>query len=115
MTSSKGVKALTVGVVVILIAVVVYTAFPYVVSTKISNLSNDQTAYIYGTVQNREAFGNTSVFALNDTSGTVYVLWNGTLPANGEKVLVHGTYRGGNVFLFKFGVMEATSVTPWLI
>ncbi len=115
MALSKRTRVAAAAVIVVIAAVAVYSLFPYVASTKISNLQNDQTTYIYGTVVNREAFGNTSVFGVNDTSGTVYVLWNGTLPANGDKVLVHGTYRGGNIFFFKYGIFEASSVTPWPI
>ncbi len=115
MALSKSTKVATAAVIVVIAAIAVYSLFPYVASTKVSNLQNDQTTYIYGTVVSRNAFGNTSVFGVNDTSGTVYVVWNGTLPANGEKVLVHGTYRGGQIFFLKYGIFEATSVTPWPI
>lgn len=115
MALSKRTKVAVAAIVIVIAAVAVYSLFPYVVSTRISNLQNNQTAYIYGTVESRNAFGNTSIFALNDTSGTVYVLWNGTLPSDGEKVLVYGTYKGGEIFFFKFGLLEATSVTAWPI
>lgn len=105
----------TLTVVVVLVAVVGYAFFPYAASTKVTDLTNDQTAYIYGMVKTRQAFGNESIFSVNDTSGTVYVLWNGTVPSIGENVLVHGTYREGSLFHLSFGIFVATSVTPWPI
>ncbi len=101
--------------IVIIAAVAVYALLPYAVSSDVSTLQNNQTAYVYGTVQGRYALGQTSVFGLNTTSGMVYVIWNGTTPSIGEKVLVHGIYKGGDLFSVNIGVIEATSVFPWYI
>lgn len=114
MSASRKTKVAT-AIIVVIAAVSVYAILPYALSTNVSNLQNGQSAYVYGTVQGRTAFGATSVFDLNSTSGTIYVIWNGTLPSVGEKVLVHGTYKGGDFFSVNVGVLEATSVTQWLI
>lgn len=115
MSLSKGSKIAVTVVVVVIIAVLAYSLFPYAVSTKVNDLKTNQVTYIYGTVQNRAAFGNISAFELNDSTGKVVVIWNGTLPANGQKVLVHGTFKQSTYVFFKVEIFEATSVTYWPI
>lgn len=114
MAFSRKAKVATV-IAVAIAAVAVYALLPYAVSSNVSTLQNNQTAYVYGTVQGRYALGQTSVFGLNTTSGMVYVIWNGTTPSIGAKVLVHGTYKGGDLFSVNIGVIEATNVIPWLL
>ena len=58
-------------ILVVVVAMTAYTLFPYAVSTKIIDLKNSQLVYVYGTVEIRNALGNNSIFAVNDTSGTV--------------------------------------------
>lgn len=94
-------------------AVAVYALFPYVASSNISSLSNDQHAYIYGTVEKRQASGNVGAFELKGSSGTVWVVWNGTMPTDGQKVLVHGTFESNSLVVFSLKDFQATSVTPW--
>ena len=115
MNLNKGTKTIIAAVIVVIAAVAAYSLFPYVVSTKITDLKTDQAAYIYGTVENRGAYGNISAFDLNDGSGTVLIVWNGTLPANGDKVLIHGTYKQSSFAFFNFSVFEANSVINWPI
>lgn len=114
MAMGKGTRAAMIVVAVAVIAVVAYAAVPYVVTTKVANLKQDQVAYIYGTVEKRVAFGNVSAFDLNDSSGTILVVWNGTLPTDGEKVLIHGTYKQSSFLVLDYSLFEASSVTPWL-
>lgn len=115
MALSKGAKVAITAVVVVLIAVVAYSLIPYVATTHVNDLKNNQTTYIYGTVQERFSLGNFSGFKLNDSSGSVFVVWNGTLPAVGSKVMVHGTFREISSAFFGLGYFEATSVTVWPI
>ncbi len=115
MALSKGAKVAIAAVVVVLIAVVAYSLIPYVATTQVKDLKNNQTTYIYGTVQSRFSVGNFSGFKLNDSSGSVFVVWNGTLPSDGSKVMVHGTFREISPALFGLSYFEATSVIPWPI
>ncbi len=115
MALSKGAKVAIATVVVVLIAVVAYSLIPYVATTQVKDLKNNQTTYIYGTVQSRVSLGNFSAFKLNDSSGSVIVLWNGTLPADGSRVLVHGTYRELSPLLPGISYFEADSVLNWPI
>lgn len=102
-----------VAIIIVLAAVLVYTLLPYVVSTKVSNLHNNENTYVYGTVENRKASGNTGAFEINDGSGNLWVVWNGTLPTDGQKVLVHGTYQKSTLLVFTFADFKAASVTDW--
>lgn len=106
-------KTAAVAVVIIAAAVAVYALFPYVVSTNVSNLGNGQNAYVYGTVEKRGAYGNVGAFELKGSSGSVWVVWNGTLPADGQKVLVHGTYQNTSLVVFNLKDFKATSVYDW--
>lgn len=115
MALSKGAKVAIIAVVVVVVAVSAYSLFPYVATTHVKDLKSDQTTYIYGTVQNRVSLGNFSAFRLNDSSGSVIVVWNGTLPTDGSKVLVHGTYRESTILFTNVGVFEADSVINWPI
>lgn len=114
MRLSRGAKIAIAAVVIVLVAVAAYSLFPYVATTHVKDLKSDQTTYIYGTVNNRLSFGNFSAFQLNDSTGSVIVLWNGSLPADGAHVLVHGTYRTSLLFT-SAGYFEADSVTNWPI
>ena len=113
MRLSRGPKVAISAVVIIVVAVVSYSVFPYVASTNPKDLKPNQTAYIYGTVDARVSLGNFSAFSLNDSSGNLIVIWNGSLPAHGEKVLVHGTYREYSFLFTNLSAFEATSVTEW--
>ena len=106
-------KAAIIAVIVVVAAVSVYVLFPYVASTKVSTLAPGETAYIYGTVEKRDATGGYAAFELNDGSGNVWVVWNGTLPAVGQKVLVHGTYQQTSLVVFNLDDFKASSVTAW--
>lgn len=102
-----------VAIIVVLAAVLVYSLFPYVASTSVSSLKSGETTYIYGTVKSRVASGGPAAFELSDGSGNVWVLWNGTLPSDGQKVLVHGTYHTNNFLVFSQSDFQASSVTGW--
>lgn len=107
---------ITIAVVaVVVVAVAAYSLFPYVATTRISNLSNDQSAYIYGSVQDRASIGNLSAFKLTDSSGSILVLWNGSLPAIGSKVLVHGTMKETGFLNINVSIFEAGTVINWPI
>lgn len=110
---SRKTRNAAISVAIVVAAVAVYALFPYVASSNISSLKNDQQAYIYGTVEKREAYGNAGAFELNGSSGTVWVVWNGTMPADGQKVLVHGTIESSSLVIFSLKDFQATSVTPW--
>lgn len=115
MSLSKGAKIAIAVVVIVVVAAVVYSLVPYGVATPVKDLKSNQTAYIYGTVQGRVSIGNFSAFKLNDSSGSVIVVWNGSLPADGSKVLVHGTYRELTPLLSGLSYFEADSVLNWPI
>jgi hypothetical protein len=97
-----------------LVAVVVlgYASFPYAVSTKIDALRPGATVYVYGQVSSqRFALANISVFRVSDATGSVYVAWNGSLPAAGDRVLIHGVVED------VLGVMyiRADAVVVWYL
>lgn len=110
-------RAVLAVIIIVIAAVAVYSLLPYVVSTKVSNLHNNQDTYVYGTVEKHYAAGsgNRSVgaFELNDGSGNVWVVWNGTMPSDGQKVLVHGTYHNSSLVVFNLSDMKATNVMDW--
>ncbi|MEM0158422.1 MAG: hypothetical protein QXV22_03905 [Thermoplasmataceae archaeon] len=112
---SRGIKITITAIAVVAIAVIAYSVFPYASAAPIKNLKVGQPAYIYGTVQERLSIGNFSGFRLNDSSGSVFVEWNGTLPANGEKVLVHGTLEEISPNFLKLIYFKADSVIYWPI
>lgn len=103
-------RALLAALVLVLVAVAAYALFPYAVSSSISSLKPGSTVYVYGRVTSqRLALANLSVFQLSSGSDTIYVEWNGGLPATGTMVLVHG--RVGEFFGVKY--IEADSVIVW--
>lgn len=112
---SRKTRNAAIALAVVVAAVAVYALFPYVASANISSLKNDQQAYIYGTVEKREASGNVGAFELKGSSGSVWVVWNGTMPADGQKVLVHGTFESSSLLVFSVKDFQATSVTQWPI
>ncbi len=96
---------------VIVIAVVAYGVFPYAVSANIKDLKPDSTVYLYGNVSGRISLLSFSGFELHQGNNSVLVIWNGTLPAVGENVLVHGTVGQKNLFGVTF--VRASSVSQW--
>ena len=107
-------KVAIVVIAVVVIAIASYALFPYVASTKITDLQNDQTAYVYGTVGSRVSIGNFNAFNITDGSGSIIVIWNGTLPSPGTKVLVHGNVHEYSILFSKYRVVDASTVYPWL-
>ena len=111
MKSGHGLRNVVLAVtVVIVIAVVAYGVFPYAVSANINDLKPDSTVYLYGNVSSRISVLAFSDFDLHQGNKTVLVLWNGTLPAVGENVLVHGTVGQRNLFVT---YVQASSVYQW--
>lgn len=100
-------------IAVVVIAVVAYSLFPYVVSTKISNLATNKDAYVYGTVGSRVSIGTFNAFNMTDGTGSVLVIWNGTLPSPGTKILVHGHVNEYTFLFAQYKVIEADSVYQW--
>jgi len=97
-------------IILVLVIVVGYAAYPYIVSTKIDQLRGGATVYVYGQVtQSRFALGNITVFQVSDSTGSVYVAWSGNLPSAGTQVLVHGQVESflGATYI------QADSVTVW--
>ena len=113
MSLNKGSKVAISVVVIIVVALVAYSVFPYVASSNAKDLRNNQSAYVYGTVDSRVSLGNFSAFSLNYSSGNLVVIWNGSLPAHGERVLVHGTYKEYSILFTNLSAFEATSVIEW--
>lgn len=106
------------GIIVIL---AFYAAYPVLNSTKISKVMSDPASYngkqisLFGTVTQRFSGG----FVLSDGTGTIYVTWNGALPAVGTaNVYVVGVVTGGGIELGGFHIagayLTASSVSVWL-
>lgn len=87
-------RTLIVVAFVIVVALVAYSVFPVLVSSNISSLKVGNDSYIYATVESRTSFFGLSGFTVNQSSNSIFVVWNGTLPAVGEKVLVNGQVEG---------------------
>ena len=112
MKSGHGLRNVVLAVtVVIVVAVVSYGVFPYAVSANIKDLKPDSTVYLYGNVSSRISLLTFSGFELNQGNKSVMVFWNGTLPAVGENVLVHGTVSQKNIFGVEY--VQASSVSQW--
>lgn len=85
---------LLVGVLVALVLLLALYSFPNFVSSKVTDLNVGSRVFLYGTVTDRVSLGGLiSGFVLHENSGSVFVAYNGTLPALGEHVLVHGTVK----------------------
>ena len=95
--------------IVIVVAVVSYGVFPYAVSANIKDMKPDSTVYLYGNVSSRISLLTFSGFELNQGNNSVMIFWNGTLPAVGENVLVHGTVSREAGFVY----VQASSVSQW--
>jgi|YelNatPaOPRAMG01_1025707.scaffolds.fasta_scaffold59379_3 exonuclease VII large subunit len=106
-------KTIVVIAFVLVVAVVAYAVFPILASTNVSSLKVGEDSYVYATVQSRTSFLGFSGFTVNQSSSQVFVLWNGTLPAVGEKVLVHGEVKGVQSSGFSAIYISATSVYDW--
>lgn len=102
-------KLLAVVLMVLVVLLALYS-FPYIVSAKVTNLDVGSSVFLYGIVTDRISLGGLiSGFVLHEGSGSVFVAYNGTLPALGEKVLAYGTVRQylGGVYV------RAAFVTWW--
>lgn len=108
---NSGKKVAIAAIVIVAALVALYGITPYAITTKISNIKPNTTVYIYGTVEKRLAFGQFSGFNMSDGTGSVYVIWNGTLPASGERVIVHGEVK--SLFLSNNEFVQASSVNQW--
>lgn len=115
MKNSHSGRRLALAVVTVLVAaIVVYGVFPYAATTSIGNLKAGTTVYLYGNVSSRFAVGGVSLFYLTQGNESVAVAWNGTLPATGSHVLVHGKVESSaRVFGLGFQYILAYSVTQW--
>jgi cytochrome c-type biogenesis protein CcmE len=97
-------------ILVLVVAIVGYAVYPYIVSTKIDQLHDGATVYVYGKVtSSRFAFANISLFQVSDNTGSVYVAWDGALPATGAQVLIHGEVES----ILGATYIKADSVTVW--
>ena len=105
------------GIVVILIF---YAAYPLLNSTKISTIMSDPSSFngkqvsVFGSVTQRYSGG----FILSDGTGSVLIVWQGTLPAVGtSNVYVTGTLTGGGIQIgglqIKGTYITATHVSVW--
>ena len=106
-------KTIVAVALVIVVAVVAYAVFPIFASTNVSSLKVGEDSYVYATVQSRTSFLGFSGFTVNQSSSNVFVLWNGTLPAVGEKVLVHGEVEGVQSSGISVIYIAASSVYDW--
>ncbi|PSN91799.1 hypothetical protein B9Q03_03195 [Candidatus Marsarchaeota G2 archaeon OSP_D] len=97
-------------IILVLVVVIGYATYPYIVSTKIDQLRDGATVYVYGQVtQSRFALANSSVFQVSDSTGSVYVAWDGALPSTGAQVLIHGQVES----ILGATYIKADSVTVW--
>jgi len=97
-------------ILVLVVAIVGYAVYPYIVSTKIDQLHDGATVYVYGKVtSSRFAFANISLFQVSDNTGSVYVAWDGALPATGAQVLIHWEVES----ILGATYIKADSVTVW--
>ncbi|MHB1470153.1 MAG: hypothetical protein ACYCSA_00625 [Thermoplasmataceae archaeon] len=108
-------KSIVAVAVVIIVALVAYAVFPIVVSTSISSLKVGDDSYVYATVESRTSFLGFSGFTMNQSSSSIFVMWNGTLPAIGEKVLVNGEVKGFQSSGLSAIYISANSVYNWPI
>ncbi|WP_393970708.1 hypothetical protein OXIME_000939 [Oxyplasma meridianum] len=106
-------KTIVVIAFVIAVAVVAYAVFPILASTNLSSLKVGDNSYVYASVESRTSILGLSGFTLNQSSTHVFVIWNGTLPAVGEKVLVHGEVKGLELSNVSIIYISATSVYYW--
>jgi len=106
-------RALIVVAFVIVVALVAYSVFPVLVSTDISSLKVGNDSYVYATVESRTSLFGFSGFTVNQSSNSIFVVWNGTLPAVGEKVLVNGEVEGIQSSGISAIYISAHSVYDW--
>jgi len=110
--NEKGVvRTVVVVIAVIVMVVAAYAFLPYMLRTNIADLNTGSTAYVYGVVKARTSLAGISVFTVSDSTGSIFVSWNGSLPAVGSHVLVHGTVKS----LLGTKYLVADSVTAWYL
>ncbi len=105
----SGRKKIIASVVIVIIAsLLIYSLIPPVVNTAPANMHSGKTYYIYGNIIGIISFNGKSLISVNDSGSNVAVAYNGSTPAVGTHVLVHGKYVDG---LY----IQANSVTPWYL
>ena len=105
----KSQKKLVAVLVIIVLALIAYGIIPAAIATSPGSMHNGDTYYIYGTVAHRLTYDNSSVLQVNDSGHCFYVFYNGSAPAVGTHVLVHGKYNND----FIFSAIKANSVYSW--
>lgn len=108
-----GLKVVAAIVVVVIVGFAIYEVYPSFVSTKISDLKSGTTADVYGKVMGRLTFGSFGAFTLAQGNESVTVVWNGTMPAVGDNVLVRGTVNSPVSFVPTTDYIDASSVVVW--
>ena len=105
----KNGKKILAVLLIIVLALIAYGIIPAVITTSPSSMHSGDTYYIYGTVNSRMTVDNSSIIEIDDSGHYFYVFYNGSAPAIGSHVLVHGEYSN---ILFT-NTINATSIYPW--
>ncbi len=95
-------------IIVIIAALLIYSLIPPVANTAPANMHSGKTYYIYGNVTGTVSINGKSLISVDDDGSNIAVSYNGSTPAVGTHVLVHGKYVDG---LY----IQANSVTPWYL
>lgn len=104
----KNEKKILAVLLIIVLALIAYGIIPVVMASNPDSMHGGNSYYIYGTVTSRLEIDNTTTFEVNDSGHYFYVFYNGSAPAVGSHVLVHGEYS--NIII---DTISATSVYPW--
>ncbi len=104
----KAERKLITVLIIIILAVIAYGIVPVALATSPGSMHSGNTYYIYGTVTNRIEIDNTSAFEVDDSGHNFGVFYNGSAPAVGSHVLVHGKYSD-----FFGRHMSASSIYTW--
>ena len=102
-------KKLVAVLVIIIVILIAYGIIPLAIAASPGSMHSGNTYYVYGTVDHRFEYDNTSVVQISDSGQYFYITFNGSAPAVGTHILSHGKYNNG--FLGK--TISATSVYPW--
>ena len=102
-------KKLVAVLIIIVAALLAYGIIPAAIVTSPGSMHNGDTYYIYGSVAHRFTYDNLSVLEVNDSGHCFYVFYNGSAPAIGTHVLVHGKYSNDVIF----SAIKASSVYSW--
>ncbi len=111
---SRNPLKIAIVIIVLIVIVLMYSAFPSIVSSNPKDMKNSQSYYLYGKIVLLIADSNRSIFVVNDSGYEIMVVYNGNAPGVGSQVLIYGNFVDKMLLGSSFEeYVNAKSVTQW--